>query len=484
MLQGSYFEAQPDAQPYLHCWSLSVEEQFYLFFPIALFLVHRFVRQHMAVIIGGLCAVSLVSCVILTATKPNYAFYLLPTRAWEMGVGCLLAALVQTKLGVEQAKHGWFLPTAGLLTVLLSFVFIEESKKFPGFVAVVPVLGAAALLVPSSGNRVHALLSAKPLTAIGKGSYSLYLWHWPIFALIDYRWALAPEGERAVWKIALSAGAAVISYCFIETPFRQRLNREGSRKLAFGLAAITAIAAAWGGVAIRKAYYVDPDREDLRRGGVVFGGDRTNGSVVLMGDSNGAMYGRTLRAICRDQGLKFTTITVNNSDPLPTLGKRVNALWQDMMKAVRNERPTCVVMANLWGNQLEHDPGRLALAVDYVLEYAERVVLLTQAPTPPREANRAGMRAGGRPPFFEHPNAHKRRASANAIVASMESSRVLVIDVAPLFLGSDGEVITLDARGAQLFHDSIHLSGIGAERIRPPLEAALANRRSEDNKAR
>ena len=178
MAQGNYFEISPDAQPFLHYWSLSVEEQFYLVFPITVFLIFRYARNHIVPILSIVGALSFVANVWLTSINSVWAFYLLPTRAWQLIAGCLIAVLPFA--GAPERLAPRWLSIAGLFLVLSSYMFIEEGPWFPGWVASLPVIGAAAIILPSGGGVVKAWLSSSVMVGIGKVSYSLYLWHWPV----------------------------------------------------------------------------------------------------------------------------------------------------------------------------------------------------------------------------------------------------------------------------------------------------------------
>lgn len=146
-LQGSYFELSADAQPLLHFWSLSVEEQYYIVFPVLLLLLARMTPARVGVVLLGLTLVSFLACAVVTPYDPKATFYLLPFRVWELGVGGLGAFVARGawgKLPVAVTQIGGI---AGLLVVMVSFLLINETMDFPGYVAMVPVLATAGLLV-------------------------------------------------------------------------------------------------------------------------------------------------------------------------------------------------------------------------------------------------------------------------------------------------------------------------------------------------
>lgn len=275
MLQGNYFEISPDAQPFLHYWSLSVEEQFYVIFPLLLFFLFRYSRRHLTLVLALLGIGSLFACIKLTQTNPVWAFYLLPTRAWELIAGSLLAI---TDLAGTADRHAraflrW-LPAAGLLLIGGSFVMIHEGPNFPGWHAVFPVAGAVAIIFSqpdtSPVGSVKKLLSSPPMVAVGKMSYSLYLWHWPVFSLIDYQFYLATDGLRLMMKIGISFFLTFISFRFIETPARIYLNQPRNQRIAYAsFVAVLSLSVALG-FAIRKTQHINATLADVTNGGLIF----------------------------------------------------------------------------------------------------------------------------------------------------------------------------------------------------------------------
>lgn len=474
MLQGDYFAISPDAQPFLHYWSLSVEEQFYLFFPLLLPFLFKHARRHIVAILAILALGSLLACIVMTPIKPVWAFYLLPTRAWELAAGSLLA--VASASAVSTRQRWFWLPPLGLLVILLSLVVVREGPTFPGWQAILPVAGTVAVLFPlAASNRTSERWLSNPLlVAIGKVSYSLYLWHWPVFSLVDYQCYLASDFTRLALKVGLSVIATAVSFFLIEGPFRTLLNRRPLRRLTFAAAALVTVVCIPVGMAIRKNNYVNAELADVSKGGLVFPAKPGAPSVLLMGDSNGSMYGKVLKEICSAKGYKLTVISVAAGDPLPGSRGEASPLWDASLACVERERPDVLVLACHWQAKLALDPTRLPLALSKLAPQAGRIVVLNQPPILPPSANRARIRDGERPPFVENEDLRLTRTHANVYLKQLVSPKVSLIDIAGDFELTDGAARFLDDRGRQLYHDSTHLSGYGAERIRPLIEAAIA----------
>jgi peptidoglycan/LPS O-acetylase OafA/YrhL len=210
-----YLQADAAPSPLQHFWSLAVEEQFYLLWPVLLLLGWRWKRS----VLVGVVVVSLGTSLWQTAANPTWAYFGLHTRAWELGAGALVAVL------------GGRLPTVfaplGVGAIVLAAVLYTDRTAFPGYAALLPVAGTVAVLLAPS-----RLLDAAPLQAVGQLSYSWYLWHWPFLAF----------GGRPRLVLAAGAlGAAALTYALVENPVRE-LRIPARRAVAGGLA-VTLLAA-------------------------------------------------------------------------------------------------------------------------------------------------------------------------------------------------------------------------------------------------
>jgi peptidoglycan/LPS O-acetylase OafA/YrhL len=474
MLQGNYFVISPDSQPFLHCWSLSVEEQFYMLFPALLLLLYLKANRYKTAILGVLCGASLAACVALTHLKPQWAFYLLPTRAWELMAGSILANLgVWPASGDKKFLSRW-LSLGGLALIAISLFSISEGSAFPGYLAILPVLGTVFILgSPGASAWSERLLSTGPMALIGRMSYSLYLWHWPIFCFVDYRLYLASPLLRMGLKVALTVAASTLCFVFIERPGRVFLNHPHRRRIAFAFLACALAVCVPLGKAIRTTNYIDARAQDVAQGGIAFDSAGKNGSIVLMGDSNGSMYGKMAKDIAQTLHLKLNVISVAGGDPLPRSSGRDSQLWLDSLAFVKRENPDVVVLVCNWAGQLQSNNASLETAINELGQHTRRLILITQPPELPKWADRDSMRHGSRPPFFEDPAERAKRVSMSAFVKSLQHGNVTVIDIEPLFTAADGSIRFANDDGVVLYQDDRHLSGAGADLVKADLYHAL-----------
>ncbi|MER8829974.1 acyltransferase [Mesorhizobium sp. M0938] len=227
LIRWSFDYFAPDAanNPFIHFWSLSVEEQFYLVWP-GLLLLAAWLRpgKRAAILVIGLAGlVSFAVCAWLTTVAQPWAFYFSPLRAWEFAAGGL-AAMAPAKFWRERPQLGAALAWLGLALIAAAYLtFSEQDTPFPGVAAVVPVAGTVLLLLSGSGNAQRgpsAVLALPPLQWVGKLSYSLYLWHWPV---IVYATMMVPDlawpGRLAC--AALTLALSIFTYNFIENPIRR-----------------------------------------------------------------------------------------------------------------------------------------------------------------------------------------------------------------------------------------------------------------------
>ncbi|MBN9248534.1 MAG: acyltransferase [Hyphomicrobium sp.] len=218
---GGYFSAPAIERPLLHTWSLSLEDQFYLTWPLFLMLAAPFLSKRAIIGIVVLAiAASLWLAEAKIAVDQEYAFFMLPARAWELLSGAALALVApQIKLGRAASEA---LSIAGLMAVLGSFFLLDRGSEFPGLNAAPACVGTLAILAGCTSENVllRRALSSRPLVFTGLISYSLYLWHWPLLALASYRLERPLNTEEASLIVLASVLVAAISWHWIEKPFR------------------------------------------------------------------------------------------------------------------------------------------------------------------------------------------------------------------------------------------------------------------------
>ena len=221
--ETSYFNADAESKPLLHTWSLAVEEQFYLFFPLFLISIWRIGKKKVFWIITLMTLISLVISHWGSYHKQSATYFLLPTRAWELGIGVLIAFFYPDKMHVNRK---WYHELYGIIGILLIFYSIFNFNKdtpFPSFFALIPVLGAAIIIMyTTSDSLVGKLLTSRVALSIGALSYSAYLWHQPLLAFSKHWFINTPS---LTWRSAMvfcTFAIAWLSWKFIERPFRNR----------------------------------------------------------------------------------------------------------------------------------------------------------------------------------------------------------------------------------------------------------------------
>ena len=226
-----YFGPASESNLYLHTWSLGVEEQFYLVWPVLISLLLRRKAgsgEPVRLVLGMavLAVVSLVACLWLMQLSSRYAFYLMPARAWQFAAGAILFLHAPRVVGAIGAKYsGWLPGMVGLLggvLVVCSLLLINAKTSYPGIWAILPTLGAMCLIFAAYGrgdNLVTQALSIKPMQVIGRLSYSWYLWHWPILILGAMIVPVRGVGSKLL-LVSISLALSVLSYLLVERPIR------------------------------------------------------------------------------------------------------------------------------------------------------------------------------------------------------------------------------------------------------------------------
>lgn len=217
-LQSGYFDTAVELKPLLHTWSLAVEEQFYIIFPIALLFMWQFGRKTSVRLVSAAALVSLILCEFASRNHPNFNFFWAITRAWELMAGslCAFAAVRPSKMRDE------ILSAIGLGLIVASIFWFDSSTRFPSAYALMPVGGTCFIILFANNSTLTArFLCVRILVGIGLISYSAYLWHQPILAFARIFTDAPVEGELAFFLACSSLAVAYPTWRYVERPFRR-----------------------------------------------------------------------------------------------------------------------------------------------------------------------------------------------------------------------------------------------------------------------
>ncbi|WEO78040.1 acyltransferase family protein [Cryobacterium sp. SO2] len=337
-----YFAVDVNRSPFLHTWSLGVEEQFYVVWPFLILLgcwiAYRRripLRRVLAVAFGITFVVSLGLSIWATDAHPTWAFYMLPTRAWEFAAAGLLATLPVSRL-IRTRRVGTIVTVAGLALLGYSFFGITENDPFPSYIALIPVLGTLLVIAGGSTPTMddHSLpsrlLAARPVQWIGTISYSWYLWHWPFIILTAAALQTDSVLVKCVAAIA-SLGAAALGYYFVENPLRysRRLTVSLKRTFIFAAAVTAGLCLLAGSVygagryinqlplspiasAAKVAISITPDdscdRTTPSESGIPIcelGDVDSATTVMLVGDSHAAQWKAAMATAASESGIRL-----------------------------------------------------------------------------------------------------------------------------------------------------------------------------------
>jgi len=240
--ESGYFDGPAEFKPLLHTWSLAVEEQYYLLFPIFLVLVNKYSKLSFRMWIFFLFILSFLICVTGTLLNPTAAFYLLPSRAWELLAGSLIAVRALPFMKNRILRE--VLALLGVFCIYFSLIFFTPNTFFPGYTAALPVIGTILLLYSGENQTyktiVARVLSNRLLVGIGLISYSLYLWHWPVLVYANYATTSEINAPQLGLAMVSIFTLAVLSWKYIETPLRKKYIIASTRHMlvASGLASL------------------------------------------------------------------------------------------------------------------------------------------------------------------------------------------------------------------------------------------------------
>jgi len=418
-----YFSAGAEWQPLLHTWSLAVEEQYYLIFPLFLMLAWRFARRWLPWLLVAMAVASLTVARWRLIHDPAAAFYLLPSRGWEILIGALVAFQAATTTGLwarvrSSALAAQVGSALGLLAIGTAVFTFDRRTPYPSPYTLLPTVGAGLIIAFATPTTwVGRLLGWAPLVGVGLISYSAYLWHWPLFVFARHRAIPTIPGKLVMGALSGAALlAGFLSWKYVETPFRSR--KRVSRRVIFTTAAVGAVALSAAGLfghfmngrsSRLVATAVPPDVEFLwlRSGGCMYQphpptglsvgaqgtqcwlGDRTAGrKAIVLGDSYAGAYDAFWDIVGKQVGLNINSVTTNwcmptRNDDWTGRGE----IYQEQCRFDRRyfaENVAKFDVAILGGNWMDYLAiGRLAGVLD-LIEFAAsqaKLVVVMAAPT-------------------------------------------------------------------------------------------------------
>ncbi len=499
--QSGYFDGPAGAKPLLHFWSLAVEEQFYLLFPFLLLALHRWRAGAQTWGIAAIAGLSFAASVVGVHAFPSATFYLLPTRAWELAIGALLA-LRGNRLPLPERARGW-LGWAGVALMIAPMALYDTDTPFPGLAAVPPCVGAALVIWATGAgeSRLKQLLSLRPVVWVGLISYSLYLWHWPVKVFSHYWFTgLYSPLPMRVAVVIVSFGLAWLSWRYIEKPFRRK--RAGAPALRPVLAAAAAsiglTIVAGGAVAARhgvperfpeavarfdEAHDDRPEMEEAdltteaaEAGNLpVIAAGPPSPSVLVWGDSHARVASPAVESACRELGVRAYRASRSATPAVLAWGdEEQRAHNAAVLRWIRAERPTLVVLVSRWEKVLRspEDEAALAATVRTLADAGVTVSLMRQVAAQQRDIPKSlakaallgedvdavGVRVADHARFTHRSNEIIDRIAAR-------EPHLRVIDPIP-YLARDGRCLAEEG-GRALYYDYQHLTRHGAEFLRP-----------------
>lgn len=532
-LTSGYFDTDSLAKPLLHTWSLSVEEQFYLAWPLLLLIAVKLRRFFLGpVIILGLAFIgSLGLSQVMTGLSPDAAFYLLPFRVFEFAAGGLIGFLPAMRHRL--AAHG--LSLIGFAGILIATFVFTEDTSFPGLPALLPTLGTAALIYAGKDSLVGRALSFQPFVYVGEISYALYLTHWPIIILFGFASVnglnLSPLEQAALFSASL--GSAVLLHTFVERPFRLGSHRFIIARQAGDASVFAAFAVCIAALSTPMVYILNqkglPDRfdnseaitallssvkEKLPKTDTVAPIAENAPNVLLVGDSHAGVLGGAFEKFGAESGINIRTEIMSGCAPLMDtytipMRKTCNAQMKNQLPELGDDLDLIILSARwglytsktTWGKDTEFkinrslsDKPRRRLIENIDISRRNFVRGLTKLVEHYSAKGIQVLFVGQVPPIGEDPDACIAKVStvlevlkycnartyeqamdeiAWTIDAAKEISGLEVYDPRQAFCPEVGRKCHMISEGKMLYQDNNHLNDTGAVFL---LESGLADK--------
>jgi peptidoglycan/LPS O-acetylase OafA/YrhL len=381
--KSDYFDTPSLLKPILHTWSLSVEEQYYIIYPLLLAGLFKVLKKNTGIALLLLAIFVLVVSYLYYPKNQSAVFFLSPFRSWELLLG---AVLNYNFFSIKIS--GKYLPEVmswcGIAAILYSIIFVSEANAMHGLNAVLPTLGASFFIVGNSGNITSTgkLLSVKPINYTGKISYSLYLWHWPIIVFYAYVTGNNISAIAAACIFAASYLLAIISYHYIETPFRNKVifKKPSSYFVMAFAGAVFFLAAGFlinrrNGFPARFTHRVNQLLRQARQmpgctPRVIYNGNKlqyidrcdtdSKPGILVWGDSHSGMLQPVLKLLSDSYGEKFAlyncpsalNVFIANTDASYRQSPCYNSN-REIVDYIKSNNIRCVLFASFWSEYTE-----------------------------------------------------------------------------------------------------------------------------------
>ncbi len=499
-MNTGYFDGPADLKPLLHHWSLAVEEQFYLIYPLLLMFLAKQTVVSRSIFLGIAALASLVVSEWLRLRNPEAAFFLLPSRAWELIIGGALWWLPQNR-GCSRIVCeiiGW----AGMSLVLGASLMFDSASSFPGVFALLPCVGAVAVIYSSSDElcSVGWVLSRKPVVFIGIISYSLYLWHWPVFVFAAYHAGNELSYVTRLLLVGLVFFVSVFSWRYVEKPFRSLSTITcfslKPTKLALQTCAVLVLASCFivgtSGATFRFSAALlqfdqrgkgkvnpgyDMTTEDAVQGALPGLGVKSgaNGKVAFMvwGDSHARALAVLINKLATKHGI-CGVLAAKGGTP-PFLGSAADAQhgsrWNNaILSQIRSNEIRHVILVGRWTAYFQENDmeARLAFgnACNALSEMPVKIWLINQVPEQSMDPNLKLWKSAWLDrelPFGISSQQHQdqQRFSID-VLQSCTGEQVALIDPSGYCIDDVGRTLIGDENGSYYF-DENHLSNYGAD---------------------